>query len=385
MTEPHRQLLASRRGVSLTEEQRLDWLRLIRSDNVGPVAFRQLINRFGSARNALDRMPELVRRGGARREVRIASVETAEREMERSRRHGARFVALGEPAYPAALAAADAPPPLLAVRGDTDCLMRPMLGVVGSRNASMAGIKLTGMITARVGAADYVVASGLARGIDAAAHRAALRTGTVACYAGGLDCPFPPENVPLAVEIVEHGGVLVSEMPFGWKPRARDFPRRNRLIAGLSFGTLVVEAAQRSGSLITARLANEMGRLVFAVPGSPLDPRAAGTNGLIRQGAILTTSASDIIDALEPLTSAPPPELTLDFEESEAGFDAEPATGERERIVEALGPTPVETDELIAHLGLPAGQVATVLLELELAGRLERHAGGHVSLVAVDA
>ena len=379
---------APARGTSLTDAQRLDWLRLIRSDNVGPVAFRQLVNRFGGAGAALDALPDLARKGGGRREIRIASVESAEREMAFADRFGARFVALGEPHYPRALAAADAPPPLIAVVGGTDALTRPALGVVGSRNASMAGGKLTAQFVNAVGGAGYTIVSGMARGIDAAAHRAALDTGTIACLAGGLDKPFPPENVPLGREIVERGGALVSEMPFGWVPRGRDFPRRNRLIAGLTLGTLVVEAALRSGSLITARLANEMGRLVLAVPGSPLDPRAGGTNGLIRQGAIMATQAADVLEALGPLSAdALPVTARIEFSETawEVPADEEPASDDRSRIVEALGPAPVAVDELIAYLGLAAGTVQTVLLELELAGRLERHGGGLVSLLGADA
>ena len=370
-----------RRGVPLADAQRLDWLRLIRSENVGPVTFRQLVNRFGTAGAALDALPDLARRGG-RRDLRIAPESEVAREMEAARRCAARFVALGEPDYPAPLAAADAPPPLLAVRGSGEVLTRRTVGLVGSRNASLAGTRMTERLVDGLGRAGYTVASGLARGIDAAAHRASLPTGTVACMAGGLDCPFPPENVPLMEEIARAGAVI-SEMPFGWKPRARDFPRRNRLIAGLSLGVVVVEAAQRSGSLITARLANEMGRLVFAVPGNPLDPRAAGTNGLIKAGATMATQAADVIEALDPLTEPTPSRVPTLFDEGADGLvieDEAPAS-ERERVVGALGPTPVEVDELVAHLGIAPGTVQTVLLELDLAGRLERHRGGFVSLV----
>ena len=372
-----------RRGVALTDDQRLDWLRLIRSENVGPVTFRQLINRFGTASAALDALPELARRGG-RRTLRVAPHGEVANEMEVARRLDARFVALGEPDYPMPLAAADAPPPLLAVRGSGETLTRRTVGMVGSRNASLAGTRMTERLAQGFGRAGYAVASGLARGIDAAAHRASLGTGTIACMAGGLDKPFPPENIALMEEIAERGAVI-SEMPFGWKPRARDFPRRNRLIAGLSLGVVVIEAATRSGSLITARLANEMGRLVFAVPGSPLDPRAAGTNGLLKAGAILTTEAADVIEALDPLSEPTPVSAPTLFDDGAGDIDAayndDGPASDRERVVGALGPTPVEVDDLVAHCGVAPGTVATVLLELDLAGRLERHRGGYVSTV----
>ena len=376
------------RGIALSDAQRVDWLRLIRSDNVGPVAFQQLINRYGSAGAALDALPELVRRGGARRAFRIADRAAVESEIATAERMGARFVGLGEPDYPEALRAGDTPPPLLAIRGRASTAAGPCVGIVGSRNASLAGTKLAGQLAAAIGRSGYAVVSGLARGIDAAAHRASLGTGTVACMAGGLDKPFPPENVPLMEEIMERGGAVISEMPFGWQPRARDFPRRNRLIAGLSLGVLAVEAARRSGSLITARLANEMGRLVFATPGSPLDPRSAGTNALIKSGATMVTEPADVIDALEPLRGGVPNAAQgrlLEADPVAADADEAIATTERERIVEALGPTPVEVDELIVHVGAQPATVHMVLLELELAGRLERHAGGLVSLVLADA
>ena len=369
----------TRTGPRLTDSQRRDWLRLIRSENVGPVAFRQLLNRFGSAAAALDALPDLARRGGGRA-PRIAEARAVDAELAAARRHGARFVALGEPDYPSALAAADAPPPLLAMRGDSDVLTRRTIGVVGSRNASLAGVKMCGRLCAAFGKAGYTVASGLARGIDAAAHEASLATGTTACMAGGLDKPFPPENVPLMEAIADRGGAVISEMPFGLVPKARHFPRRNRLIAGLSLGVVVVEAATRSGTLITARLANEMGRIVFAVPGNPLDPRASGTNALLKQGATMVTDADDVVEALDPLTDPPRAKAPTLFEDGPLdASDVEPPATDRERIVAALGPTPVAVDEIVAHLGVSPGVVQTVLLELELAGRLERHRGGLVS------
>jgi len=280
----------------LSDRQRLHWLRLIRTENVGPASFRGLINRFGSAEAALAVLPELALAGGARRPSRIPSEAEAEQEMEAARRFGARFAAIGEPDYPPMLRCMELPPPLVAIKGNAALFQPPAAAVVGARNASAAGTRMARMLAAGLGGAGFVVVSGLARGIDAAAHEGSLATGTVAVLAGGLDRPYPPENIALAERIAAEG-VLISEMPFGRAPRARDFPRRNRLVAGLGLGLVVVEAAQRSGSLISARLAGEMGRLVFAVPGSPLDPRAAGANGLIKDGATLVTQAQDVVEA----------------------------------------------------------------------------------------
>ncbi|MGB3834071.1 MAG: DNA-processing protein DprA, partial [Mesorhizobium sp.] len=268
-------------GPRLSDRQRRAWLRLIRTPNVGPATFRDLVNRYGSAENAIAMLPELTLAGGAMQRVRIPSVEETEAEMEAADRFGARFVCLGEPDYPPILRTVDHPPPVLALKGEAAVLRLPAVAIVGSRNASLAGIKLARNFAAELGRDGYCVVSGLARGIDTSAHQGSLATGTVAVLAGGLDMPYPPENVELFEEIAARGAV-VSEMPFGWQPRAQDFPRRNRIVAGLGLGLLVVEAAKRSGSLISARLAGEMGRLVFAVPGSPLDPRAGGTNGLLK-------------------------------------------------------------------------------------------------------
>ncbi len=371
-------------GPRLSDRQRLNWLRLIRTPNVGPATFRDLINRFGSAEAALEILPELTIAGGAGRAVRIPSTSEVEAELEIAARAGARFVGIGEPDYPPLLKSMDNPPPLLAIKGTAAIFSLPPVAIVGARNASLAGIKMARTLAAELGRQGYSVISGLARGIDTAAHEGSLATGTVAVLAGGLDQPYPPENAGLADEIARGGGAAVSEMPFGWEPRAQDFPRRNRIIAGLSLGLVVVEAAKRSGSLISARLAGEMGRLVFAVPGSPLDPRAAGANGLLKEGAILVTEVSDIIEAIAPLSGRPIP-LPATFEEP-ADFSATPPAGDsdRERVIEALGPTPVGVDELIRHTGLHPAQIFMILLELDLAGRLERHSGGSVSLVLAD-
>jgi len=376
---------AGRKGIALTERQRIAWLRLIRSDNVGPATFRDLINHFGSAETALDMLPELSRRGGSTRAIRVASLAEAEKELTFAHRFGARFVGIGEPDYPPALRQIDAAPPLLAVKGNLSVATIPSLGIVGSRNASISGAKFAAMIARDVGRAGYAVISGLARGIDTAAHRASLETGTIAALAGGLDQPYPPENVGLLDEITSGNGLAISEMPFGWEPRARDFPRRNRLIAGVSLGLAVVEAAARSGSLITARYAADFGRLVFAVPGSPLDPRCHGTNGLLKDGATITTSAQDILEALAPVSridlfSQPQAEEP----EGDGIMAPPPNDSERARITDALGPTPVEIDDIIRHTGLSPSAIYLVLLELDLAGRLHRHAGGLVSLSLLD-
>ncbi len=368
------------KSVHLTDEQRLDWLRLIRSDNIGPRTFRALVNHYGGARAALAALPDLARRGGASGPARIYPRADAEREMDAAREFGATFVALGEADYPLRLQMIDDAPPIVALRGKLSVLSLPTVAVVGARNASAAGVKFAERLARELGQAGFAIVSGLARGIDAAAHRASLATGTIAVLAGGHDRVYPPEHADLLDSIL-HEGVALSEMPFGWEPRSRDFPRRNRLISGLAVGVVVIEAARRSGSLITARLALEQGREVFAVPGSPLDPRAEGSNSLLKQGATLITEAEDVIAVLRPILGqfeAPP------VEEPEPPSPTPPATAagdERERIVGLLGPTPVLIDDLIRLSGSSPAVVRTVLLELEIAGRLERQAGGLVSLI----
>jgi len=372
----------SRSGVKLSDRQRLAWLQLIRSDNVGPATFRELINQFGTAEAALEALPELWARSGSRKKPRLASRDNVEREMDMAQRNHVQFLALGEPDYPHALKMADSPPPVIAVKGSINSLTRHVVSMVGSRNASLSGAKITRQIAHDLGEEGYVVASGLARGIDTAAHEASLATGTIAVFAGGLDIIYPPQNAALLDQILANGGAAISEMPMGWQPRAQDFPRRNRIVAGLALGLVVVEAATRSGSLISARLANEMGRLVFAVPGSPLDPRCTGTNGLIKQGATLTTSAKDVLEALAPLTQIAHQQAPYSLEEQEDAPHLEPADeSDRMRITAALGPTPCEVDEIIRFTQLSAPVVQMVLLELDLAGRLERHPGGLVSLI----
>jgi DNA processing protein len=330
-------------------------------------------------RAALERLPELARRGGATRSGRIYSADEAKAELAAGRKLGVAWLAPGEAGYPERLATLDDAPPLLAVRGDSKTLMRPIIAIVGSRNASGAGLKFAGQLAHELGEAGFVVISGLARGIDQAAHRASIESGTVAVLAGGHDCIYPPEHGELLASILDHAGAAISEMPLGHTPRAHDFPRRNRLISGAALGVVVVEAAHRSGSLITARMAAEQGREVFAVPGSPLDPRAAGTNDLIKQGATLVTEAADIINAVQPIMERPlmHPAREPDGEP----FERDPQAHDRDQITGLLGPAPIGIDDLVRMSGASPAIVRTVLLELELAGRLERHGGGLVSLL----
>ena len=368
----------------LSDEQRIDWLRLIRSQNVGPRTFRALINHFGGARAALEALPGLARRGGAGA-PRICSREEAEREIGAASSRGMALVAMGEADYPQRLAMIDDAPPLISLRGNAAVLTTPVIAIVGSRNASAAGIKITQILVAGLSEAGFAIASGLARGIDAAAHRTSAQSGSIAVLAGGQDKIYPAEHESL-LESLLPSGAAISEMPLGWEPRARDFPRRNRLISGLALGVVIVEAAKRSGSLITARLAAEQGREVFAVPGSPLDPRAEGTNGLIKQGATPVTEAADIISVVEPIMRQPDlgqPSPEGELREPENGSEAggAPEADERARILSLLSPTPVSIDDLVRLSQSSPRVVRAVLLELEIAGKLERHGGGLVSLL----
>jgi DNA processing protein len=340
--------------------------------------FRSLVNHCGGAGAALAALPDLARRGGASRALRVCAREDAEREMAAALRIGARFVALGEADYPAYLQTVEDAPPLLAVRGHPDVERAPLIAMVGSRNASAAGVKMAERLARELGAAGFGVVSGLARGIDAAAHRASLATGTVAVLAGGQDRIYPPEHATLVDALLE-SGAAISEMPFGWEPRARDFPRRNRLISGVSLGVVVIEAAKKSGSLITARMALEQNREVFAVPGSPLDPRAEGANGLLKQGAVLVTEVEDIVGVLRPILGHPPAQPVEEPEP--ASREDEPAPSARARVIALMGPSPVAVDDLIRLSGCSPAAVQTTLLELELAGRLDRQRGGLVALV----
>ncbi|MEI6560089.1 MAG: DNA-processing protein DprA [Rhodospirillaceae bacterium] len=371
----------------LSDTERLDWLRLIRTENVGPVTFFRLLEQCGSAARALQLLPEMARRGGRSKPLRITSKAEAEREIAATARLGARLLAACEPDYPAALAAIDDAPPLISLLGHGHLLSQGAVAVVGARNASLNGRRFAQQLARDLATAGLVVVSGLARGIDTAAHQGALPGGTVAVLAGGVDVIYPEENEPLYRRLKAEGA-LIAECPVATQPQARHFPRRNRLISGLSLGVVVVEAAAKSGSLITARFALDQGREVLAVPGSPLDPRSEGPNALIRQGATLVQSAADILEALAGLARpplaerlqgdlflAPPPALvTPPADETELARA-------RTLVLESLGPTPVPVDELIRGCQLSPPIVHTVVLELELAGRVERRPGNQVNLI----
>jgi len=362
---------------TLTESERLAWLRLARTESIGPSSFAGLIARFGDAREALKEAPRLARRGGAAGELRIPSEADARAELNALTELGGRLIASIEPEFPTGLAVLDPPPPIVSVLGRLDVLQREMVAIVGARNASALGIKFATQLARDLGEAGLVVASGLARGIDHAAHTGALESGTVAVVAGGIDVIYPPENAGLYAKIAKQGAVI-AELPLHTAPLARHFPRRNRLISGLARGVVVVEAAERSGSLITASYALEQGREVFAVPGSPLDPRARGSNRLIREGATLTETAEDVLAALRPMLGNAFRETVMPAVPAPA---SEPPSADAMRalVEEKLGPAPVEIDELVRQCGVPAADVLTILLELELAGRVQRHPGNRIA------
>ncbi|MFC5342975.1 DNA-processing protein DprA [Brevundimonas staleyi] len=360
--------------MSLSEAERFARLRLARCERVGPVSFRQLLERFGSAERALDALPDLVRKGGGHGYA-LPLVERIEQELAAGDRVGATLVVLGDAAYPPMLAAVDPPPPLLWTRGDVGLLSREAVGVVGARIASAGGQRIARGLATQLGQAGFVVVSGLARGIDAAAHAGSLETGTIAVLGGGVDDVYPSENAGLYDQIVEQG-CIVSESPIGARAQARDFPRRNRIISGLSRGVIVVEAELRSGSLITARLANEQGRDVFAVPGSPLDPRSKGPNELLRQGAILCEDIDDVRRAFETLRTLAEPPADHPFNDAPDEIDA----AFLDRVADLLSPTPTPRDEIARALNAPIGEVAAALLELSLSGRATLLPGGSASL-----
>jgi DNA processing protein len=357
-------------------EDLVDRLRLLRTPGIGPVTFRQLIARFGAPSAALAAVPDLARRGGGNAPA-LRTVADTEREIARVQKLGGKFLAIGQGLYPRLLAELEDAPPLLIAKGNLNLLDRQAVAIVGARNASAAACRFARGLAHDLGQHDLVVVSGLARGIDSAAHDGALDTGTIGVIAGGIDVFYPPENEERQKALYERGLVL-AEMPPGTEPRARHFPYRNRIIAGMSSGTVVVEAAPRSGSLITARLAAEAGREVLAVPGSPLDPRAQGCNQLIRDGATLVQNAADVVEAIRPFASQ------VRSASSHYEVAAEPMNGDDALgvVEELLGPSPVPVDEIIRLSGAPSGAVQMALLELDLAGRLDRHAGGKVSLRA---
>lgn len=360
--------------MSLTPAERFARLRLARTDKVGPVAFNQLLQRFGSAERAVAALPDLIRRGGGQGHA-LPAVERIEAELEAGERIGARLIVLGEADYPAMLAVVDPAPPLLWTLGDPALMRRPCIAVVGARIASAGGQRIARGLAQQLGEAGHVVVSGLARGIDGAAHAGALTTGTVAVLGGGVDDVYPPDNADLYRQIAEQG-CIVSESPVGARAQAKDFPRRNRIISGLSRGVIVVEAELRSGSLITARLATEQGRDVFAVPGSPLDPRSKGPNELLRQGAILCEGIDDVERAFSTLRTLAEPPIDTPFEGAPDDVDQVLI----ERVAALLSPTPTPRDELARAVGAPIGAVAAALLELSLAGRATLLSGGLASI-----
>jgi DNA processing protein len=357
-------------------DPRLTRLRLIRTPTIGPVTYRQLLARFGSAERAIEALPDLAARGGGK-PPRIVEPGAVEREIARVEKLGARYLFIDDADYPPLLAELDNAPAVMTIRGDTGLFARTSVAMVGARNASAAACRFARGLAVELGREGVVIVSGLARGLDTAAHQGSLATGTIGVIASGIDIAFPPENRALQDQVAEQG-LLIAEQPPGSEPLARNFPHRNRVIAGLSTGTVVVEAAPRSGSLITARLAAEAGRDVMAVPGSPLEPRAQGCNLLIREGATLVQSASDILETIRPID---PRMVRAPASPFDGRLGGEPGDADRRALTGLLGPVPVAIDELIRQSGLPPATVALVLLELELAGRIERHAGGRVSLV----
>jgi DNA processing protein len=364
-------------------------LRLVRTEGVGPITWRRLLDRYRSPAEALSALPGLAQAGGKASPPMTPSISDAKREFEQTAKLGGRLIFMGDPDYPPLLAQLDDAPPVIAVLGDVALLTLPAIAIVGGRNASAAGLRLAETLAEDL-AAVVTVVSGLARGIDGIAHTAAMRTGrTVAAIAGGLDVPYPAENTNLQRLIAERGAVITEATP-GTQPQARHFPRRNRLIAGLSLGVLVVEAAHRSGSLITARIAQELGREVFAVPGSPLDPRVRGGNDLIREGAILTETADDVLDNLSGFGALFPARRTQPEIDDEASCVSEhvnqledpPGLDQaRSQVVALLSPTAVKVDDLVRRCQLSPAAVLAVLLELELAGRVETLPGNRFALL----
>jgi DNA processing protein len=378
---------ASETAAPLTESGKRAWLRLIRTPQIGGVTFWELLSHFGSAEAVLEALPDFAKHGGRISARSIPSWAAIDAELEKAAGSGLTLAALGELGYPPRLARAEVPPPLLYFKGQPGVWRRPPLAVVGSRHASAAGLKFAAEISAALGHRGFLIVSGLARGIDAAAHRAALPFGTCAVLPGGLDTIYPPEHTDLAAEITQNG-LIVSECPPGFTARSQDFPRRNRIISGCSLGVVIIEAAERSGSLITARLAAEQSREVFAVPGHPYEPRAAGTNQLIKEGAIFTTGPQDIEDALGPLLAGwegAAPGSTANPLPLEARAGLTPAATRKEvpeswdsigeaakEVLKLLSFSPVDIDEICRLSGLEARQINAALLALDLSGQIER-------------
>lgn len=378
-------MLDATHEAALSDRERFNRLRLARTESIGPVTFRQLLGRYGSASAALDALPSLAARSGRKKRFQICPADTAEEEREALHALGGRHLVFGDPDYPAPLAAIDDAPMVLSLIGDISMLCRDGIAIVGARNASTNGRNFARRLAEDLGESGLVIISGLARGIDAAAHTGALEHATVAVLGGGVDVQYPRENAALH-DAIAGKGLLVSEVPCGIQPQARHFPRRNRIISGLSLGVIVVEAALRSGSLITARLAGEQGRDVFAVPGSPLDPRCKGTNDLIRKGALLTETAEDVLTELAPVrgraTTRSPAQPNSAGKTATAAPDETVPADARDRIGQMIGPTPLSIDDIVRDSGLPINLVWSVLLELELAGHIERQPGNLIARLA---
>lgn len=369
--------------AELSDDERKDWLRLIRCERVGPITFYKLLEQFGTAKAALAALPELARRGGAKG-IKICAKSTLESELSKIHDADARMIARGEPDYPPLLARVEDAPPLIFIRGFAHLLRKKTTAIVGTRNASINGLRLAQSFAAAFGDAGFLIASGMARGIDTAAHEGSLKSGTAAVLAGGVDVVYPKENQALYEKIIENG-VVLAEMPTGTIPQARHFPRRNRIISGMARGVVVIEAAKKSGSLITARMAAEQNREVFAVPGSPLDPRAKGANELIRQGAHLAESPEEIIQILNGQfmnTASEPQPIEIKHKIIKQPDPTE-INSARHVIKKMLNVTPVSVDEIIRRCHMSPAVVSTILLEIELAGHLERHPGNQVSLIGV--
>lgn len=354
----------------------LDWLQLARSENVGPLTFHHLLKRYGTPAHALEALPDLAAHGGLKRPLKITSRSEVEKELAAIHAFGAELLTLENPLYPPLLRHIDSAPPLLTVKGRLDLLHQPLFAIVGARNASAMGKKMAHKLATELGRQGWTIASGLARGIDTAAHQGSLQKGTIAILAGGIDHIYPQENEELYAKIAEEG-VLVAESPFGTQPQATLFPKRNRIISGLSQCVLVVEVALKSGSLITAKYALDQGREVFAIPGHPLDPRANGCNQLIKNGAILVETIQDIEQEISPTS---PLQLQGNDNVYEASLPSASLDTVRHLLNENLSFVPINVDEVIRECQLQASDVWVVLLEMEIAGRLERHPGGKVSL-----
>lgn len=374
--------LDSFRSTVLSSEEKINWIRLSRAEPVGPITFFELIQRYGGAGKALEVLPEITLKGSHKKKLKIPSIEEAQQELEKHYKLKADLVAFSEPDYPEILRHIPDPPPLISLFGDRNVLQKQALAIVGARNASLNGRHFAEKLATELGACGYQIASGLARGIDTAAHQGALISGTIAVLAGGIDHIYPTENRGLYYKIAEQG-LIVAESPFGTIPQASFFPRRNRIIAGLSLGVIIIEAAKQSGSLVTARFALEQGREVFAVPGSPMDPRSYGANMLIRQGATLIQNADDVLSVVENLSKIKPglkqQQKTQDFQGNSCS-NRENDEKIQQFLLDLLSITPIGVDEIIRECHFSTAEVMLALLELELAGRIQRHPGSQISL-----